>query len=115
MKWLALRIGGQRWGVYLVSPKSKHLVYDDNDPCTGMCDYDSQRIYISSALDDSARSDVLLHELLHALMHVVGAQRIFDSSGSVEEKDEALVSALTPCLHRLLADLGFRFPRGTAA
>lgn len=50
-----------------------------------------------------------MHELLHAALFVSGAQAIYGRADSTEEK---AVTALTPCLHRLLKDLGFRFPKG---
>lgn len=112
MKWIALFIGGQRWSVFLVSPKSKRLKDANGDPASGLCDYDKCRIYISNALDDGAREDTLLHELLHALLFVSGADKAY---GGDPTKDESLVTALTPVLHRLLKDLGFRFPRRISA
>lgn len=108
MKWLDLRIGGQRWAVHLVSPKSKYLV-DDEGVHVGRCVYEKCRIYVSSALDPEARDDTLLHELLHALLFVTGAEKVYGGNARAEER---LVSALTPTMHRLLSDLGFRFPRG---
>ena len=112
MKWLALHVGGQKWGVYLVAPTSKHLALDDGSPCNGRCFYDECRIYINRKLDEAAREDVLLHELLHAALFVSGAEAAYGKSPKAEE---LLVSALTPTLHRLLKDLGFRFPKGITA
>lgn len=109
VKWLALHIGGQRWSVFLVSPKSKHLVNDAGDRLGGKCEYDACRIYIDRTLSESSREDTLWHELLHALLFVTGAERAY---GGDYDVDEAIVSALTPAMHRLLRDLGFRFPRG---
>ena len=111
MKWLALHVGGQKWGVYLVPPTSKHLL-DGDDSCVGRCDYEHSRIYVSRALDEPAREDTLLHELLHALLFVSGAEAAYGKSPKAEE---LLVAALTPILHRLLKDLGFRFPKGISA
>lgn len=108
MKWLALFIGGQKWSVYLVSPKSKYLRDDDGSTLEGVCLYDRCRIYINRDLDESAREDTLLHELMHALLYVSGGDKAY---GRDHTKDEQLVGALTPMLHRLLKDLGFRFPR----
>lgn len=109
MKWLALHVGGQKWSVYLVSSKSKYLIDEDTDePLDGRCIYAKNRICINRELDEEARQDILLHELLHALLYVTGAEKAY---GGDAKKEEALVSALTPTLHRLLKDLGFRFPR----
>lgn len=108
MKWLSLHIGGQKWSVFLVSPKSKWLWDEDEEVYNlGKCHYDQCRICISKALDAGAREDTLLHELLHALLFITGAEKVY---GGDREKDEKLVTALTPTMHRLLKDLGFRFP-----
>ena len=115
MKWLDLHVGGQRWGVYLVSPKSKRLLEHTtpvlaDERSVGRCDFSKCRIYIANDINEQAREDTLLHELLHALLHVsdVGACKSIRA-------EERLVKSLTPHLHRLLKDLGFRFPKGTAA
>lgn len=114
MKWLDLHVGGQRWGVYLVSPNSKHLIehttpVGPDERSVGRCDFARCRIYIANDIQEQAREDTLLHELLHALVHVAGV----DACKSTRA-EENLVKALTPILHRLLKDLGFRFPRGLA-
>jgi hypothetical protein len=109
MKWLALKIGGQRWGVFLCSPRSKYLRDDDGRRLDGYCCFDSSRIFLSRGLSESAREDTLLHELLHAMLHVSGGSVAYDRSQTTEEQ---IVAPLTPVLHRLLRDLGFRFPKG---
>jgi hypothetical protein len=104
-KWRALFIGGQKWGVFLVSPKSKHLKDADAPPETrqyGRCAYSQCRIYIANDQDDQAFEDTLLHELLHALLHVTSADDAYDKDAA---KEEDLVQKLTPVLHRLLKDL----------
>jgi hypothetical protein len=103
--WLRLHVGGQRWTVHLVSPKSKHLEGDH----VGRCIYERCAIYIDKTVGEGAREDTLLHELLHAVLFVSGAEKVY---GADPKKDEALVAALTPVLHRLLKDLGFVFPKG---
>ena len=110
MRWLDLRIGGQRWIVNLVGERSKYLRDDEGDACKGMTYCDECRIYISSALSEQARDELLVHELLHAILHVSGGSHAIGS----EEKEELLVRDVTPLLHRILIDLGFRFPKGLA-
>lgn len=105
MKWKTFFIGGQKWTVWLVSPKSKHLAKTE---LAGLCDVETCKIYISRALDEQAREDTLLHELLHALLYVTGAGKIFEDDSDAEEN---FVLAMTPVMHRLLKDLGFRFPK----
>ena len=109
MKWLALRFGGQRWAVHVVAPRSKHLVDESGDAKVAMCFFETCSIYLSSALEESAREDALLHELLHALLYVSGAESAY---GGDPKREEGLVTALTPLLHGALKDLGFRFPKG---
>ncbi len=108
MRWLAVHIGGQKWNVYIVGPNSKYLT-DNVGAHYGRCFYDTCRIYISKALDRQAREDTLWHELLHALLYVTGADKVY---GGDARADERLVTALTPAMHRLLKDLGFSFPPG---
>lgn len=112
VKWLALRLGGQKWGVHIVSPRSKFLLGHEGEPLAGRCDYERSTIYLSRALGDEARDDTLLHECLHALLYVTGADGAYRRNHAV---DERIVAALTPALHRLLIDLGFVFPKGPAA
>jgi hypothetical protein len=115
VKWLALHIGGQKWGVHLVSPNSRLLIdhttkVEPDERSVGRCDFPKCRIYIANDIDEQAREDTLLHELMHALVHVCGGA-FFRST----EAEELYVIALTPLLHRLLKDLGFRFPKGLAS
>lgn len=115
MKWLSLHVGGQKWGVFLVSPNSKHLLEHTtkvaaDERSVGRCDFPRCRIYISNDIDEQAREDTLLHELLHALIHVCGV----DACKSTRA-EERLVKGISPILHRLLKDLGFRFPKGISA
>lgn len=110
MIWLRFRIGGQRWAVEIVSPRSKFLV-DEDGSHVGRCVYERCRIYLSRDLESAAREDALLHELLHALLYVSGADEHYGKSAKVEER---IVGALTPHLHRLLVDLGMRLPARVA-
>jgi hypothetical protein len=115
MKWLSLRIGGQRWAVHLVRGGSAHFEADEDETVAGITYADRCRIYVSKDLDEQARDETLLHELLHAAFAVSGAWHALsetvgpEASSAVEER---LVRALTPVLHRLLVDLGFKFPKG---
>ncbi len=108
MKWLKLQIGGQRWGVFLVSPRSKFLKAGKKQRL-GTCDFDQCKIFIDRSLAPPAREDTLLHELFHAALFVSGADCAYGRSHDVEED---IVGPLTPCFHRLLTDLGFQFPKG---
>ncbi len=111
MRWLDLRIGGQRWTVNLVGERSKYLRDDEDDACKGMTYHDECKIYIRRELSEQARDELLLHEILHAVLGVSGAGHVIGDS----EKEELIVRDVTPVLHRILVDLGFRFPKGTSA
>lgn len=107
-KWFTHHIGGQKWTIYLVSPKSKKLVASDGDECNGIIpSFEHCAIYINRDLEDGMLYDTLLHELLHAWLRVSNAAAEYDYD---PVKDERIVSALTPMMHRSLGDLGFKFP-----
>ncbi len=107
-KWFVHYIGGQKWTIYLVSPNSKFLQGDDGSTCHGHCFYDECKIFINRDLNEGALYDTLLHELLHAWLRVSTADAVY---GQDPAKDEDLVRALTPIMHRSLSDLGFKFPK----
>lgn len=110
MKWLQLHVGGQKWSVHLVKPHVKAL-----EGAAGITYPERCQIYISSALDPAARDDTLLHELLHAALYVSGGCNVFAAScksGQADNAEEQVVLGLAPMLHRVLKDLGFRFPKG---
>ncbi len=113
MKWLTPRIGGQKWTVHAVRGTSKHFDAEPDEEVHGVT-YDQRcLIYISRDLAPAVRDDVLLHELLHALMSVSGAAHILDEEckEAPRKVEERLIRCLTPTLHRLLVDLGFSFPK----
>lgn len=101
------QIGGEQWTVYEVAPNNRNLVLDDGGPCNGRCCYDICKIYVNRDLEVSAKTHAVLHELVHALLHVTGADKAYDCDA---EKDETVTSAITPALHRLLSDFKFHFP-----
>jgi hypothetical protein len=110
MKWLALRVGGQRISVHLVRP-----VHPKLEGCNGVYHPDDCAIYISSGLAIGAREDTLFHELDHAVNDISGANNALKTGvgdGKVDEVEEQLVRCRTPVWHALLKDLGFRFPKG---
>lgn len=108
MKWLSLRIGGQRWGVYVVASGNPNLRHAGKR-CMGVCDPVKCRIYISRDQSQASLEDTLLHELLHATLKVTGADEAYARAEQVEED---IVKPVTPVLHGLLLDLGFVFPKG---
>jgi hypothetical protein len=120
-RWLSLFIGGQRWRVVLVGPKSKLLVDGDGDRVAGRTWVDRCIIAICRDLNPQAREDTLLHELLHASVYVSGGwgaiQRVTaappaEGEDAAQAVEDDIVHPLAPVLHRLLKDLGFQFPKG---
>ena len=115
MKWLDLYVGGQRWGVYVVKGGSRLLGADDDETVHGLTHFDKCRIYLSKSQDEQAFEDTFLHELLHAAIYVSGASNVLASQCKTADKaadvEEQIVRSLTPILHRVLKDLGFRFPK----
>lgn len=107
MKWLSVHVGGQKWRVDLVRGKSHH--FEGDETCYGATYCDKCRIYIAREQDEQAREDTLLHELLHATLHVSGVSAALAAAGLDEEQ---VIKPLVPVWHRLLKDLGFRFPKG---
>ena len=110
MRWLALSIGGQKIGVYVVRRKHRMLGGADGAYHPEKC-----AIYIASDLEEGARDDTLLHELDHAVNQISGVNTVLKEAcrvGALDATEEAIVTARTPLWHRLLRDLGFRFPRG---
>ena len=111
MKWLALHVGGQKWGVYVVQGTSRLLKSETGAQLSGCCYYDKCRIYISKDQDEQAFEDTLIHELLHASLEVSGAGHVLAVYEDPTAAEEQLVRSLTPVLHRLLKDLGLRLPK----
>jgi Zn-dependent peptidase ImmA (M78 family) len=110
MRWLALKVGGQRIGVYVVRRKHKML-----DGADGVYHPELARIYLASDLEEGPREDTLIHELDHVVNEVSGVNNVLrDACGAskIDAVEEQIVRCRTPIWHRLLCDLGFRFPRG---
>lgn len=110
MKWLALHVGGQKISVYVVHRYHKRLEGAD-----GQYHPDLGRVYIASDLAEGPREDTLWHELDHVVNEVSGANTALEQGcgpKKVDALEEQLVRCRTPVWHRLLKDLGFRFPRG---
>ena len=107
VRWLAFRIGGQKWGVYLVNPGNKRLKGDPGDLDDEAATYHEEcRIYIARGPQEVVE-ERLVHELFHG---------VFDRSGASFEigspkKEEKIVRDITPVWHGILKDLGFRFPK----
>ncbi len=110
MKWLALHVGGQKIGVFIVRRKHPKL-----EGCDGIYHPTEGRVYLASDLEEGPREDTLFHELDHVVNDISGANNILSGAVAVtklEAVEEQIVRCRTPIWHRLLKDLGFRFPKG---
>lgn len=110
MKWLALSIGGQKISVHVV--RRKHTKLDGAD---GSYHPELGCIYLASDLGEGARDDTLIHELDHAVNQISGVNTVLKEAcreGTLDAAEEQIVTCRVPLWHRLLRDLGFRFPRG---
>jgi hypothetical protein len=114
VKWLTVRLGGQKWQVELV--RKKHPVFE-GDNCHGMTVKDKCRIYVAKEYEESFRESTAVHEAFgHASFNVSGvSQMILDLCGGDEEKahavEEEMVSRLELVWYPLMCELGFRFPK----
>ena len=90
----------------MVNPGHRRLL-DVDERVYGIAYPDECRIYLARNQSESSLEDSLIHELLHAAFAVSGAGHAIGDA----VKEETIVRALTPVWHRLLLDLGFRFPK----
>ena len=58
-----LNINGLTWRVYLVSPNHPMLVRDNGSVAGGVCDSDTQSIYINEYVDVKYKKKILCHEI----------------------------------------------------
>lgn len=113
MKWLSLRVGGQKIAVHVVRRAHPKLAGCDGTYHPEMC-----AVYLASDLEAGAREDALFHELDHVVNDISGATNALAAALSARPRagldalEEQLVRCRTPVWHRLLIDLGFRFPKG---
>jgi hypothetical protein len=110
-------VGGQEWRVQFV-PGTDPRILDETDgtPLQGAAFMEDCVILIRDDLGSEAREEVFVHELEHVINKVSGAAHEMGlrlrSAKARDEHEERIVRARTPLLHRVLKDLGFRFPKG---
>ena len=75
------KINGITWYMIRVRSDSPMLMRSDGSITVGMCDRETQTIYISDALNGRFLRKVLLHEICHSAMFSYG----IDMSGDQEE------------------------------
>jgi len=91
-----IRILGQSWRLQRVSERVL------SDGVLGDCDTSKHRLRVLKTLERGAAVEVLIHELIHALMHVSGLWATL----AVEKPrlEEEVVSRLAPVVVALLED-----------
>ena len=63
--------------------------------------YHDYEIKVSTAQPEQAQKQVLLHELQHAALNIIGLQVVGDDA---EENEEQFVASTAPLLHKTLTD-----------
>ncbi len=92
-----VRVGPHTYRIVADKHEINRLSVEADEPHLGECDTKTLTIYVDPTQADTMLQDTVLHELLHALMDLVGA--CDDVSREVEER---LVRRLAPALLELL-------------
>ena len=66
------QINGKTWYIRLVQSESPMLMRSDGSCTVGMCDRETQAIYISELLQGKFLGKVLIHEVCHSAMFSYG-------------------------------------------
>ena len=66
------QINGKTWYIRLVQSNSPMLMRSDGSYTVGMCDRETQTIYISNLLKGKFLRKVLIHEICHSAMFSYG-------------------------------------------
>lgn len=66
------QMNGINWSVRLVRADSPMLMRSDNSFTVGVCDRETQEIYISELLQGAFLRKVLIHEITHSAMFSYG-------------------------------------------
>lgn len=106
--WCTLNILGTTWTVILSDEATTEAIKE----CEGYCDLKPAIIYIDRELPDARKLDVLTHEILHAVIFMSGADKMFEhlfgsSKLPWEEREEILISTFGVNLHDTLMRNGF--------
>lgn len=102
---------GPDWNYQLttVDIEQTDLTDEGGVPLLGLCDYINRRILINAASPIWVQEMVIVHEMLHSL---------FDCHGITwldAEKEEALVTFISPRLLKSLKQIGFKLPKRSKA
>ena len=66
------QMNGKTWNIAFVEPHSNMLQRSDGSCTVGMCDRETQTIYISELLQGKFLRKVLIHEVCHSAMFSYG-------------------------------------------
>ena len=72
------QINNKTWNIRLVRSDSPMLMRSDGSITVGMCDRETQTIYVSDALHGRFLRKVLLHEICHSAMFSYGINMSVD-------------------------------------
>lgn len=65
-------MNGYTWNVYLVAPSDPILTRSDGSFTVGVCDRETQELYISNMIQGDFLRKVLIHEVCHSAMFSYG-------------------------------------------
>lgn len=65
-------MNGYIWNVYLVAPSDPILTRSDGSFTVGVCDRETQELYISNMIKGDFLRKVLIHEVCHSAMFSYG-------------------------------------------
>lgn len=91
----SVQILGVKYKVQL----KKDLV-DEGVDCDGLCSSSTRTIFIESGLEPKFKFDVLIHEMLHAILYESGYSDVLEASGF--NLEEGIVLSLEHGLSRVL-------------
>jgi Zn-dependent peptidase ImmA (M78 family) len=80
----------------------------DGRPCLGLTDHEHSIIFIREGQSEAQALDTLVHECLHALLHLSGASNMLSNLTKTEdftEAEEALIRVVTPHIVSLMSEL----------
>lgn len=81
-----IKINGMIWKIILVSPYHPELMHKKGPPAIGCCNDLTKTIYISNSLTKSLTKEVLLHEIVHAIM--------FSYNVEISDENEEIVAMI---------------------
>lgn len=110
--WLSIPLGSAVYRVVLCDPQDPELSIEDASGCEAVTDHDTATIYMRRTLPRTRVAEVLVHEILHASVHISG---LAVTQRWKPEREEAVVHALAPMLAHALVGGGLwkgrRVPR----